>query len=122
MFADAATRDNVTELVDAIRERPTELPLSEILGVAERPVRVRIDVRGSAPIAFLGPRRNPLFDVLTDREREVAALVASGLGNRQIAETLFISVGTVKDHVHAILSKTDSPSRSAVAARWHEPV
>ncbi len=122
MFADAATRHNVIGLVDAISDRPTELPLAEIVGVADRPVRVRIEARGSAPIAFVAPRRNPLFDVLTDREREVAALVASGLGNRQIAETLYISVGTVKDHVHAILSKTQLPSRSAVAARWHEPV
>jgi DNA-binding NarL/FixJ family response regulator len=50
------------------------------------------------------------------REREVAALVAEGLSNKQIAARLFISLATVKDHVHRILKKTGLPNRAAVAA------
>lgn len=42
---------------------------------------------------------------LTDREREVMALVADGLGNRQIAKALFLSEATVKTHLVHVYSK-----------------
>jgi DNA-binding NarL/FixJ family response regulator len=42
---------------------------------------------------------------LTPREREVLTLVAQGLSNAQIADQLFLGVGTVKTHVARILTK-----------------
>ena len=42
---------------------------------------------------------------LTDREREVFGRIAEGLSNREIAQTLYLSEGTVKVHVGRILSK-----------------
>jgi DNA-binding NarL/FixJ family response regulator len=48
----------------------------------------------------------------------VAALVAGGHANKRIAAMLGISVATVKDHVHAILTKTALATRAAVAAEW----
>jgi predicted ATPase/DNA-binding CsgD family transcriptional regulator len=54
---------------------------------------------------------------LSDRELEVARLVASGLSNREIAAELFVSVATVKTHVSHILSKLGLASRVEVA-RW----
>jgi DNA-binding NarL/FixJ family response regulator len=53
---------------------------------------------------------------LTPREREVLELVSEGLTNRQIAERLYIEVGTVKNHVHSILQKLDVSSRNDAAA------
>lgn len=53
---------------------------------------------------------------LTKREAEVAGLIAEGLSNAEIAERLFISIPTVKDHVHSILEKTGLKSRTRVAA------
>ncbi len=53
---------------------------------------------------------------LTDREREVLALVAAGKSNRAIATNLFISEHTVARHVQNILGKLDVPSRTAAAA------
>lgn len=53
---------------------------------------------------------------LTPREREVAALVAAGLTNRQIAEALVISEGTARIHVEHILDKLDFHSRAQIAA------
>lgn len=53
---------------------------------------------------------------LTRREREVAALVAEGLTNRQIAKRLFISERTAEHHVEQIRSKLGFHSRAQVAA------
>ncbi len=52
---------------------------------------------------------------LSPRQCEVAGLIAEGLSNKQIAARLHISLGTVKDHVHHILSATGLPNRTAVA-------
>ena len=42
---------------------------------------------------------------ITDREREIAMLVAAGLSNRQIADRLFVSVRTVDGHLYRIFAK-----------------
>ncbi|MCF3131137.1 response regulator [Streptomyces olivochromogenes] len=49
-------------------------------------------------------RENPL-DVLSDREREVLALMAEGRSNVGIARRLWVTEGTVEKHVHSILGK-----------------
>jgi len=48
---------------------------------------------------------DPSLDVLTDREREVVALVAHGLSNDQIAARLFVSPLTAKTHVNRSMTK-----------------
>lgn len=59
------------------------------------------------------------FTELTPREWEVLGLIEQGMSNQAIAETLIIEKGTVKNHVHNILSKLDVPCRkqAAVLAR-----
>lgn len=47
-----------------------------------------------------------LLGEMTDREREIAALLAEGLTNRQIADKLYISEGTVKNYISSIYDKT----------------
>jgi LuxR family maltose regulon positive regulatory protein len=54
---------------------------------------------------------------LSAREVEVLELIAKGLSNSQIAKDLFVSVGTVKTHVHAIATKLGTTSRTEAAAR-----
>lgn len=61
------------------------------------------------------PPPSARLDSLTPREREVAALIAQGLSNKQIALRLQITVGTVKHYVHQILDKTGLLSRVAIA-------
>ena len=52
---------------------------------------------------------------LTPREREVLALLAAGLSNREIAERLNLAVGTIRLHVSSILAKLDAPNRTSAA-------
>lgn len=53
---------------------------------------------------------------LSPREREVVELVAAGLPNKSIASRLFISLATVKDHVHHILAKSGLCRRPALVS------
>ena len=56
-------------------------------------------------------------DELTHRELEVLRLIAEGKTNAEIAQTLFISVGTVKVHVERIINKLDVSDRTQAAVR-----
>ncbi|NVN00288.1 LuxR family transcriptional regulator [Arthrobacter sp. SDTb3-6] len=68
-----------------------------------------------------GPRRRPNSGELTGRERQVLALVADGLSNRQIGEQLFISTKTASVHVSAIMRKLGASSRTEAASRVMAP-
>jgi LuxR family maltose regulon positive regulatory protein len=62
----------------------------------------------------------PTARVLTPREIEVLALVAAGRSNRQIAEQLYLTVGTVKSHVHAVAVKLGTANRVEAIVRARE--
>jgi NarL family two-component system response regulator LiaR len=61
------------------------------------------------------PAKQPLYD-LTEREMEVLNLVVQGYSNQQIADTLVISLATVKAHISSILSKLQVSSRAEAIA------
>ena len=58
---------------------------------------------------------NAVFADLTDREREVLTEIGKGKRNKEIAETLFISEKTVKNHISSIFSKLEVNSRAEAA-------
>ena len=99
------------ELVEAIRAvhrgEPRLHPdaLRKVMEAAMGP-RADEDPRPPAP--------SPPGD-LTERELEVVALVARGLGNREIAETFVISEKTVKTHIGHILAKLELKDRTQLA-------
>jgi DNA-binding CsgD family transcriptional regulator len=65
-----------------------------------------------------GPRAKPTGDlaVLSDREREIANLIAGGASNPEIASALFLSRKTVERHVSNILGKLEVKNRAQLAA------
>jgi DNA-binding CsgD family transcriptional regulator len=64
-----------------------------------------------------GNGRPVLVDDLTDREREVLALLTTGRTNGEIAGELFVANGTVKSHVNAICRKLGARNRTEAVAR-----
>lgn len=59
-----------------------------------------------------------IFSELTPREIEVVRLISEGLSNQQIAERLFLSNGTVRNHISTILEKTGLEHRTQIAVAW----
>jgi DNA-binding NarL/FixJ family response regulator len=64
-----------------------------------------------------------LNGLLTEREREIAVLVARGLGNKEIARLINVTEGTVKIHLHNVYQKLSVSNRTALAtlAQRHWP-
>ena len=59
------------------------------------------------------------FAGLTRTEKTVAELVGQGLSNREIAAELHLAEGTVKNHISALLRKTQVPDRTRLALHFH---
>jgi NarL family two-component system response regulator LiaR len=93
---------SMDELADAIRAAHADRPTL----AAEA---VRALVRSNQPSVRLG-------DDLTEREREVLALLVEGRSNAEIADRLFVSTAAAKYHVGSILSKLGAANRTEAAA------
>jgi DNA-binding CsgD family transcriptional regulator len=88
----------------------TAVETAETTASEPRPLAVRPE---------FGERSRRVHTALTDREREVLCLVASGATNRAIAARLFISPKTASVHVSRILTKLDATTRTEAAALAH---
>jgi two-component system, NarL family, nitrate/nitrite response regulator NarL len=72
-------------------------------------------LRRVATLAQHGSQGDSLA-LLTDREREVVGLIADGLSNKQIADSLYIELATARNHVHNIYGKLGVHRRTEAAA------
>jgi DNA-binding NarL/FixJ family response regulator len=80
------------------------------------------DIAGAARMVGLGmtvfaPEAEQPPNLLTGREREVLEMIASGSTNREIAERLFLSPHTVKDHTSALYRKMKARNRAEAILR-----
>jgi DNA-binding NarL/FixJ family response regulator len=66
------------------------------------------------------PRPTTELDVLTEREREVMALVAGGLTNDEIADQLYMSPATARTHVSRSMTKVGARDRTQLVVRAYE--
>ena len=66
----------------------------------------------STPAAPTGTDTSGKLEALTEREMEVLQLVSRGLSNREIADDLVVSEGTVKTHVKRVLAKLEVRDRT----------
>ncbi|HET7510864.1 MAG TPA: AAA family ATPase [Solirubrobacterales bacterium] len=109
----------LAELGEALRREGRRVdartPLREALAIARRCGAVRIAKRAREELQATGEtvrRYAPIgVESLTPSERRVAELAASGMTNRQIAQSLFVTLKTVEAHLSAAYDKLDIGSR-----------
>lgn len=112
-----ASRAEVAAAVRAVASGQTTLAA----GVGDRVINALLGASaaadGSEPAsASASEAFASRFPTLTQREREVLALVGDGLSNPEIAAALFVSVATVKTHINAIFAKLALRDRAQAIA------
>jgi DNA-binding NarL/FixJ family response regulator len=117
-FGNVVLADRVVAIVN-----PSSAPMKRLREEA-RVAGKLVGRRGSAQ-----PERSPLHapartaaieNDLTERELEVLRLIGTGATNREIADRLVVSEGTVKNHVSSILSRLGLRDRTQAALFAHE--
>jgi DNA-binding NarL/FixJ family response regulator len=120
-----ASSEQLVQAIRAVRRGESPLQPSVAAKLVARIARSQESAPPPAPAPAYpqstgGSAGMPLDD-LTEREREILRLLAKGESNREIGEALFITEGTVKNHVSNILSKLGLRDRTQAAlwARTH---
>lgn len=119
------TAEQLVEAIRAVRRGESPLQPSVAAKLVARLARTPDSgPQGTAGGAAATPGMSPTrtaggtpVDELTDREQEILRYLARGDNNREIGEALFITEGTVKNHVSNILSKLSLRDRTQ-AALW----
>jgi DNA-binding NarL/FixJ family response regulator len=103
-----------------LKDTPAEQLIATIRRVHLGEVFIQPEIASRALRDMMRPAEAPL-EPLSDREREVLVLLAQGAANKDIAEKLVITEGTVKNHVSNILAKLRVTNRTQAAdlARRH---
>ncbi|HKR60760.1 MAG TPA: response regulator transcription factor [Pyrinomonadaceae bacterium] len=106
-----------------LKDAPSENLFAAIRAAArgESFLQPSVTTRVLAEFTRLSDHPKPsLVEPLSEREREILKLITNGSSNREIAEVLFITEGTVKNHVTNILGKLDVRDRTQAALKARE--
>ena len=116
-----ALTDYGAALRRANRRADARGPLREALDIARRGGALAIATRARDELEATGEKQRPLLatgvESLTPSERRVAELAAEGLRNREIAQTLFLTIKTVEMHLSRAYRKLDISSRRELRER-----
>jgi DNA-binding NarL/FixJ family response regulator len=109
----------------ALKSRPLDELLTAIRVVADGEALLAPSVTRRLIAHFSHARRAPTqarreVAALTDREREVLSLIATGLSNSELADVLHVSLPTVKTHVSRILAKLGARDRTQLVIIAYE--
>lgn len=122
MLLDDGTTETLAQALAAVGRSNDAMASGALAAFAELGAaghRLRVDWRASdrlgAPVILAVPAV-PALAALSPRQQEVAEALAAGHSNKEIARALGISLATVKDHVHAVLSRLGLERRGQVAA------
>jgi len=105
-----AAESEILETVRALRRGESRLTpqiARKVMDQFRRLALVTETVEASPPA--------PATEALTDKEGKILQLIAEGMSNRQIAETLFLAEGTVKNYVSRIMAKLHANTRIGLA-------
>ncbi len=108
-----ATEAEVLDTIRAVHRGESRLSPTIARKVMEQ-FRVLATRPGATPAAC---SPNALDEALTDKEARILDLLAQGLSNKQIAATVFLAEGTVKNYVSRIMDKLHASSRFELAVR-----
>jgi DNA-binding NarL/FixJ family response regulator len=97
-----------------LKDTPADRLIATIRRVHAGEAFIQPEIASRALRELMHPQAQPL-EALSDREREVLVLLAQGLSNRDIAEKLVITEGTVKNHVSNVLGKLQAENRTQAA-------
>ncbi len=86
--------------------------LAKAIRLAQRGIPILAPMAAQALVHAVAARPPKIGQDLTDRERQVLGLLAEGMSNQQIAESLVITPATVKFHTRSIRSKLGTTSRT----------
>ena len=97
-----------------LKDTPAENLIQTIRRVYAGEAFIQPELAARVLRELIGPDASP-FEPITERERDVLVLLAQGYSNREIAERLVLTEGTVKNHVSNILSKLQAENRTQAA-------
>lgn len=104
-----------------LKDSSTEDLIAAVEGVVagRRPVDPAIAEKLFTYVRFGVPTKSHLEDVLSEREKQVLCLLASGLNNQAIGERLHLAEGTIRNQVTNIFAKLEVSDRAqATALAW----
>jgi LuxR family transcriptional regulator, regulator of acetate metabolism len=110
-------RDRVREAMQTVEKVLEDLESAEIQ-LAGRPPDTAVSAGTRLPLGLASLAASRIDALLTRRELEVLALMATGATNSRIAEQLVITDGTVKSHVKRILRKLRAANRAEAIAKY----
>ena len=116
LLKDAAEAE-LLETIRALKRGESRLTPQIARKVMDQFRRLASDAPAVRPADSAAAPSGPVFvaEALTDKEQKILELIAEGMSNRQIAQTIFLAEGTIKNYVSRIMEKLHANTRIELA-------